>query len=832
VAPPAAPEAARPRVAAPVLRATAGALLSGLLIAAYARGGACWPIGFVALVPWLWTLRRVTTWRGASGSAIAMSIAYAFGALGWFAPAFGAYVGLNAVSAAAILVLAAPLLQPQVLAFALVHRATRHSPRPLLRVVAAAAAWVAMEWLAPKLLGDTLAHGLQPSTWMRQAADLGGAAGLTVVLLLANAGIALALDAGRGAWRLLLAAVLLVAATAGYGAWRLASLSDALSAPAPALRVGLVQANLADVERRRAERGTHAALREILDVHWTMSAHAVRAQGAEALVWSETTYPTTFGQPKSEDGATFDAELVEGVAGLGVPLVFGTYDRDAAGEYNSAAFLEPARGLLGHYRKTHLFPFTERVPAWLDGEGFRRLFPWTGSWRPGHGARVFPLQVADGREASVLPLICLDDVRTQLAIDGARLGAQAIVGLSNDSWFSAHPDGARLHLAVATFRSIETRLPQLRVTTNGLSALVDETGEVLVQTTMGQQAVLVGDIPLRDPVPTLMVRLGDWVGRAALLFLLAMLAARGLARTVESRARAARSAPPAVPSQWQASLVLLAPGVRACMLALRLVAAGALAWLVLRMALGAGWQVNAIEQIAVFALGVVLPLLAEWGLRRARAAQARIVDGALVLAGAARHVEIPIASIRALRVESLAWLTAPHTPVALELASGQVLRERIEMIDPAMLATVLRAAGAALHPEDAVTATRLADAAARATAYHRILDHGAVRHALFPLLLALPAFRLHQHIAFGGTFGEYLSYGLGAWLGGLLIWWAAWSLGLMLYAVVLRVLVEIANAATRVSRHRDTAGLRPMLEHLARALYFLGPPVWLLTRVL
>ena len=48
--------------------------------------------------------------------------------------------------------------------------------------------------------------------------------------------------------------------------------------------------------------------------------------------------------------------------------------------------------------------------------------------------------------------------------------------MSNDSWFTDHPQGAELHLAVAAFRSIETRLPQFRVTSNGYSAVIDATG--------------------------------------------------------------------------------------------------------------------------------------------------------------------------------------------------------------------------------------------------------------------------------------------------------------------------------------------------------------------
>ena len=98
-----------------------------------------------------------------------------------------------------------------------------------------------------------------------------------------------------------------------------------------------------------------------------MRCDGVERQRADAVLWSETVYPTTFGQPKSEAGAELDREILDIVDAAGVPLVFGTYDRDAAGEYNAAAFLAPGAGLLGFYRKTRLFPLTEYVPAWLDG---------------------------------------------------------------------------------------------------------------------------------------------------------------------------------------------------------------------------------------------------------------------------------------------------------------------------------------------------------------------------------------------------------------------------------------------------------------------------------
>ncbi|MBL8245479.1 MAG: apolipoprotein N-acyltransferase, partial [Rhodanobacteraceae bacterium] len=530
--------------------ALGGIAASGVLLGLYAQGGLAWPLGFLALLPWLLALERTRTALGALASGWLMTVAFVAAVLPWFGAAVGHYTGIGTLPALLVLLLLAPLLQPQLLVFALVRHGVNRRHGRALAALAGASAWVGCEWLLPKLLGDTLGHGLAPAVWLRQVADLGGAALLTLLLLLVNEALALAATRWRAGWRgwlgPLAIAAALPACMAGYGLWRLAALDAYLAAPAPELRIGMIQSGIVDYERRRQEVGAYAVVREVLDTHFGLSRAAIEHHGVDALLWSETVYPTPFGHPRSEDGAALDREIVDFVSTAGVPLVFGTYDVDGAGEYNAAAFVEPQSGLLGYYRKTHPFPLTEYVPGWLDSAWLRRLLPWAGSWQPGNGARVFPLRAADGRELNVLPLICLDDVRPQLAIDGARLGAQAIVGLSNDSWFSTQPIGARLHLAVAAFRSVETRLPQLRVTSNGLTAFVDPSGEVLVSTAMGDQAVLAGAVPVRDPPPTLMLRWGDWVGRAGLV-LLALLALAAIRRAIRARFPArAHAAPSAV----------------------------------------------------------------------------------------------------------------------------------------------------------------------------------------------------------------------------------------------------------------------------------------------
>jgi apolipoprotein N-acyltransferase len=806
----------------------AGIAASALLLGLYARGGHAWPLGFIALVPWLLALNQTRTLIGALASGWLTSVGFVLAVFAWFGTAVGAFTGSGTPMALLVAVLLAPLLQPQVLAFALARHLAGARHGPLLRALAGACAWVACEWLWPKLLGDTLGHGLAPAQSLRQIADLGGAAGITLLLILVNEALTLALTRWRAGARALLPltlAAVVPALMAGYGQLRLSTLQLEADAATPHLRIGLLQSAIVDYEGQRREIGAYAVVRKVLDTHFALSRAAIEHHGVDALLWSETVYPTTFGNPRSEDGAALDQEILDFVTATGVPLVFGSYDLDAAGEYNAAAFVEPGAGLLGFYRKTHPFPLTEYVPAWLDSPLIRGWLPWMGSWQPGSGARTFPLRAADGRELQVLPLICLDDVRPQLAIDGARLGAQAIIGLSNDAWFSADPQGARLHLAVATFRSIETRLPQLRVTTNGLSAYVDVTGQVVVSTAMGDQAVLAGELPVRDPPRTLMVRWGDWVGGAALGFLL-LIAVAGSGRAWRHRpGRGAIAAAPQAATPFAADVVVLTRPWRIATALLRLAAAGGLLALLLLMLLRDGLQVNSLAQIRLYGWGVLLPLIAAWAIQRLFAASARVESGLLVLRQRTQRIEIPVASIALIHV----WrLPLPGVGVDLQLASGR--RWGIRLTDPQALLGALSAAGGVLRMD--AHSRRIADfAAARAAATRPWLDHPLAKFALFPLVPALPAFRLHQHIAFGGTFGEYYTYGLNAWLIGLLIWWAAWSIGLMLFAAVLRIGAETCALLAQQWRPTQQVDIRRRLEWLGRLLFYFGVPAWLLLRI-
>jgi apolipoprotein N-acyltransferase len=507
--------------------AVALALAGGAALAVCARmERAAVPLLFVALWPWLAVLDRVRTLRAALGAALAFALAFAACVFGWFAHAMATYTGAPLALGWVALLALAPVLEPQLFAFAIARTAARgHRARAAF---AGACAWVGAEWALPKLFADSLGHGLLPAPWLRQAADLAGAGGLTLAVVLVNEALWSAARAAaerrpRAALPPCATALAIVSALAVYGAPRLRAV-EAEIARAPRITAAIAQADIARYGELARSLGSFDAVAAILEAHFALSHEALARGPVDLLLWPETVYPTTFGAPKSEDGAAFDRAIGAFVSATGVPLLFGAYDAEDGAEYNAAVLLEPdGQGRVGFatYRKAALFPLTEHVPGWLGSPGMRAWLPWLGSAAtPRGGARTLELAIGD-RSVQVAPLICYDALDPGLVRAAVRDGAELLATLSNDSWFAVGA-GPRLHLAMAAFRSLESRRAQLRATPTGISAVVSPTGEIALRLGVHERSSAVATAPLLSGPPTLFVRWGDWLGPPAALAAVAL----------------------------------------------------------------------------------------------------------------------------------------------------------------------------------------------------------------------------------------------------------------------------------------------------------------------
>jgi apolipoprotein N-acyltransferase len=209
-----------------------------------------------------------------------------------------------------------------------------------------------------------------------------------------------------------------------------------------------------------------------------------------------------------------------------VPVLFGVVTHDGrGGRWNSAYVATPDGRLAGPSDKRSLVLGSERIP--LKGaipDAVKRKFPALGGgFEPGERPGVLEWGPA---RAGVLN--CFEDTIPVRSREAVVAGANILVNVTNDAWFGDTSE-PREHLALAVLRSVENRRDLVRSVNTGVSALVEATGRVRVETETFTRAGIVADARLLEG-RTFYSAAGDWIGWAAIAALAAMLGMRLLTR--------------------------------------------------------------------------------------------------------------------------------------------------------------------------------------------------------------------------------------------------------------------------------------------------------------
>jgi apolipoprotein N-acyltransferase len=189
--------------------------------------------------------------------------------------------------------------------------------------------------------------------------------------------------------------------------------------------------------------------------------------------------------------------------------------------HNSAIQLCAGQPEIPVYVKSKLVPGPETFPfAGLLGgiKPLTQLVDHLGGTLSGMG-RQAEREVFWSPEGdfAVAPVICYESVFGEYVTEYVQRGAQAIFVLTNDGWWDNTP-GHVQHLHFARLRAIETRRPVVRSANTGISAHIDDLGNVLTSVPYGQTGCV--RAPIRGGTGlTWYVRWGDWVSRLALLAL-------------------------------------------------------------------------------------------------------------------------------------------------------------------------------------------------------------------------------------------------------------------------------------------------------------------------
>jgi apolipoprotein N-acyltransferase len=387
-------------------------------------------------------------------------------------------------------------------------------------VAAAPIAWAGLEYLRSTLMSGfawyQLGHSQHEWTTLIQICDLTGVYGVSFLIMLAAAAVVECLPAQWFARTKLLppvsdstegvltassrrrtigvlASIGLVGASLIYGGLRRARTEFELGP-----RVALIQGDF----RSELKRDPQAA-RRILEMHRSLTASTIPFK-PDVVVWPETMYPSpifdrgddmtpedlkrafpdvdpTWWEPRFDVRPSLRDRAEEAGAAMIVGIVSYEASKDRTGRFNSAAFVEPQRGVTGRYDKIHLVPFGEYIPL-KDKLPFLSGMSTYGSGvglSAGEDVHVFNLG-----QWRLLPLICFEDTVPHLVREMTRTAAgeagspvDCLVNLTNDGWFRDSSEQDQ-HLITAAFRCIETRTPMVRAVNTGISAVIDGDGIV------------------------------------------------------------------------------------------------------------------------------------------------------------------------------------------------------------------------------------------------------------------------------------------------------------------------------------------------------------------
>jgi len=369
-------------------------------------------------------------------------------------------------------------------------------------------AWTAVDWCIGHQ-GDIrfpwlgLGTSLADAPLLIQWADLAGTRGVTLWLAWCTVLLVDALLGGAGWRRAVVRRVVPVAGSVllalGYGVWRTRTL------PIRQLGVvGLIQPNEGFREKWDKQRQD-----SVMAKLFALSRRLEGGTRLDLLAWPEAAIPDYF-----VDRPEWDPAIARFARETGTPILAGGLDAELYDYYNAAFFYDTTgtRAPYAVYRKHYLVPIVERVP-FVPPRWFH--LRWFGGFGEGRGLPLYP--TAMGKFGVV---ICYESIFEDLARGYRRGGADFLLNITNDAWYG-RTAGPYQHATHLVMRAIETRMGIARAANSGITETIDPLGGVHDATRLEEVAVVTSRLVTTD-VTTLYVRLGDWVGLAAVVGTLAL----------------------------------------------------------------------------------------------------------------------------------------------------------------------------------------------------------------------------------------------------------------------------------------------------------------------
>ena len=384
-------------------------------------------------------------------------------------------------------------------------------------------AWTGVEWIRTyfpigfpwNLLGYTAYRNLQ----LIQFAEFTGVYGISALIVFFNAVtyiIFFRRYSRRTQTMSLGILTFLMASALIFGSVRMTNIAGA--PPRGSLKVAIVQGDIP-----QSIKWDPNFLGTSFDVYLKQTQLASK-QGVDLSVWPEAAAAFFF-QPDDRypasmaDDAAYRRKLLQLAADTGDTILFGApalgVEDGVVGFYNRAYLVSGSKGVVSWYDKIQLVPFGEYVPARrLLGYFVNRVVKGFGDMFPGRLQTIFTVK---GARLSVL--ICYESIFPDLSRREVKHGAEVLVNITNDAWYGTSSAPYQL-LAMSAMRSVETKVPMVRVANTGISAIIEPTGKITARTPLFKRGTEIEDVAWR-PVQTVYSLVGDVFAELCFLLMIA-----------------------------------------------------------------------------------------------------------------------------------------------------------------------------------------------------------------------------------------------------------------------------------------------------------------------
>ena len=211
-------------------------------------------------------------------------------------------------------------------------------------------------------------------------------------------------------------------------------------------------------------------------------ANKIKNSDAEILIFAENNFPYLL--------TDINNLKINSLLRDNQKLIIGATRFDNYKYYNSILVLDKDNSTF--FDKKILVPYGEFLPL-RQYLYFLETISGTVDFSPGSKKRILKLT----KNVNFIPVICYEIIFFQELINEKNNNAQILINITNDGWFGSNI-GPYQHFYLSKMKAAEFNKPLLRISNNGISAIINNKGQVIKSTKLNTENQIRDELLLYD----------------------------------------------------------------------------------------------------------------------------------------------------------------------------------------------------------------------------------------------------------------------------------------------------------------------------------------------